>query len=231
MRYDVYGEIPGRYRPARLDPQAWRDPGRVHLRPRQRLPRARPGESANDPYKATPDELYARGKAQYDAGRLDAASAPLEELFNAYTLRDDVAKDAARMLLLINIKQYNARKVVQYFEVVKEKAPELVITFDDLLVIGRSRIAISTNLSASRDQFDKASPRPATWKTPASAKFASRGKSLEGMTRTLLDLCREYPNVRRRSRATSSASPRSSPATPRKRSPTPSSAASSPTPE
>ena len=38
------------------------------------------------------------------------------------------------MLLLASIKDYNARKVVQYFEVVKEKAPELVITFDDLLV-------------------------------------------------------------------------------------------------
>ncbi|MGA2701626.1 MAG: hypothetical protein ABSH35_11075 [Isosphaeraceae bacterium] len=45
------------------------------------------------------------------------------DTFAGYTLRDDVAKDAARMLLLINIKEYEPRKVVQYFEVVKEKAP------------------------------------------------------------------------------------------------------------
>ena len=93
-----------------------------------------PGEPATDPYKATPDELYARGKALFDAGRLAEAAAPLEELFGGYTLRDDIAKDAARMLLLINIKDYEPRKVVQYFEVVKEKAPELVLTFDELLV-------------------------------------------------------------------------------------------------
>ena len=38
------------------------------------------------------------------------------------------AKDAARMLLLINIRQEQPRKIVQYFEVVKEKAPELVLS-------------------------------------------------------------------------------------------------------
>ena len=64
--------------------------------------------------------------------------AALEPLFAAYTLREDIAKDASRMLLLISIKDYDARKVVQYFEVVKEKSPELVLTFDQLLVIGRA---------------------------------------------------------------------------------------------
>ncbi len=105
----------------------------------------------------------------------------------------DVAKDAARMLLLINIKQYNARKVVQYFEVVKEKAPELVITFDDLLVIGRSYRDIN--------EFERA---VIVWRGVAEASYLEdarigevlrqRGKSLEGMT-YLLDLWREYPNT------------------------------------
>src|SRR5262249_42621525 len=54
----------------------------------------------------------------------------------------DVAKDAARMLLLINIEQDQPRKIVQYFEVVKEKAPELVLTFDKLLAIGKAYRAI-----------------------------------------------------------------------------------------
>ncbi len=74
MRYDVYGEIPGRYRALPASIRSAYDPGRVHLAaPPATSAFSVPGESANDPYKATPDELYARSKAQYDAGRLDAA--------------------------------------------------------------------------------------------------------------------------------------------------------------
>ena len=92
---------PGQYRAL---PAALRDayePGRSHLGPAGRARAcSRPGETSTDPYKATPDELYARGKALFDAGRLAEAAAPLEALFGGYTLRDDVAKDAARMLLI-----------------------------------------------------------------------------------------------------------------------------------
>ena len=50
-----------------------------------------------------------------------AAAEPLEELFGAYTLNDNTAKDAARMLLTIHIKDYQPRKVVQDFEILREK--------------------------------------------------------------------------------------------------------------
>ncbi|HWE40679.1 MAG TPA: alpha-2-macroglobulin family protein, partial [Isosphaeraceae bacterium] len=118
--YDVYGYLPGQYRALPASIRDAYDPGRSHLGPTGELRVLTPGEPANDPYKATPDELYARGKALFDAGRPAEAAAPLEELFGGYTLRDDIAKDAARMLLLINIDQDQPRKVVQYFEVVKE---------------------------------------------------------------------------------------------------------------
>ncbi|HWE39304.1 MAG TPA: hypothetical protein VG406_22330, partial [Isosphaeraceae bacterium] len=168
------------------------DPGRAHLGPVGGLRVLSPGEPATDPYKATPDELYARGKGLFEAGKLAEAAGPLGELFDAYTLRDDVAKDAARMLLLASIKEYNARKVVQYFEVVKEKAPELVITFDDLLVIGRAYRDI--------DEFERAY---LVWRGVAEASYLEdarvgevlrqRGKTLEGIA-YLLDLWREYPD-------------------------------------
>ncbi len=80
------------------------------------------------------------GKAHFDAGRFAEAGEALEPLFGGYTLRDDIAKDAARMLLLINIREEQARKIVQYFEVVKEKAPELVLT---LRPVARDRQGLS----------------------------------------------------------------------------------------
>ena len=192
IRYDVHGYLPGSYRALPASVRSLYDPGRSHLGPAGDLRVLSPDEPPTDPYKATPDELYARGKGLFDAGKLTEAAAPLEDLFSAYTLRDDIAKDAARMLLLINIKEYNARKVVQYFEVVKEKAPELVVTFDDLLVIGRAYRDIN--------EYERAY---LVWRGVAEASYLEdasvgevlrqRGKTLESIT-YLLDLWREYPN-------------------------------------
>ena len=64
------------------------------------------------PIKPTPDELYARGKIDFDAGRFTEAGEALEPLFAGYTLREDIAKDAARMLLLTNIRADQPRKIV-----------------------------------------------------------------------------------------------------------------------
>ena len=100
-------------RASRCSPRASRTPTPTSRRPTSSTPAARPiSTPAASPRPA----------------------AALEPLFAGYTLRDDVAKDAARMLLLISIKDYEPRKVVQYFEVVKEKAPELILSFDQLLV-------------------------------------------------------------------------------------------------
>jgi tetratricopeptide (TPR) repeat protein len=193
IRYDVYGYLPGRYRALPPSIRSAYDPGRAHLGPAGDLRVLAPGETSNDPYRPTPDELYARGKGLFDAGKLAEAAEPLEALFDAYTLRDDVAKDAARMLLLVHIRHYDARKVVQYFEVVKEKAPELVVTFDDLLVIGR----------AYRDlrEFERAF---LVWRGVVEASYledARVGEVLRRHGRTaesvayLLDLWRESPDT------------------------------------
>ena len=191
IAYEVFGYLPGQYRALPASIRDAYDPGRSHLGQPGELRVLAPGEPATDPYKATPDELYARGKALFDAGRMAEASAPLEDLFGGYTLRDDVAKDAARMLLLVNIDQEQPRKVVQYFEVVKEKAPELVIAFDKLLAIGRAYRAIG--------EFERAY---LVWRGVIEASYLEdarigevlrqHGKTLEGIA-YLLDLWRVYP--------------------------------------
>src|SRR5205823_6056125 len=92
IRYDVYGYLPGRYRTLPASIRSAYDPGRAHLGPAGDLRVLAPGEAPTDPYKPTPDELYARGNALFDLGKLADAAGPLDDLFNAYTLRDDLAK-------------------------------------------------------------------------------------------------------------------------------------------
>ncbi len=190
--YDVFGYLPGEYKalPSRLS-SAY-EPGKYHLGGEGDLAVLMAGEKSTDPYRPTPDELFARGKALVEAGRLVDAAEPLEALWSGYALRDDVAREAARMLLSTAIARDEPRKVVQYFEVLREKAPDLLIPFDEIRVIGRSYAAIGENERAYL-----------VWRATAEASYLEdarvgevlrqRGKTLEGIA-LLLDLWRAYPN-------------------------------------
>ncbi len=191
--YDVYGYLPGQYRALPTSLRSAYEPGKLHLGPVSDLKVRTPDEPGTDPYKPTPDELFARGQAHYGAGRIAEAGLALEPLFSAYTLRDDVAKEAARMLLLINIEENQPRKIVTYFEVVKEKAPELILTFSHLMAIGRAYREIN--------EYERAM---IVWRGLIEASYLEdarvgellrqRGKTLESIA-YLVDLWRSYPNT------------------------------------
>jgi alpha-2-macroglobulin len=193
ITYDVHGYLPGQYRALPTSIRSAYEPGRFHLGPASELKVRAPGEPNTDPYKPTPDELYARGKAHFGAGRFTEAGEALEPLFGGYTLREDVAKDAARMLLLVSIHEDQARKIVQYFEVVKEKAPELVLSFDQLMAIGKAYRDIN--------EYERAM---IVWRGLIEASYLEdarvgellrqRGKTLESIA-YLIELWRSYPNA------------------------------------
>jgi tetratricopeptide (TPR) repeat protein len=191
--YDVHGYIPGQYRALPASVRSAYDPGRFHFGQPADFRVRSAGEPNTDPYRPTPDELYAQGKAHFDAGRFAQAGEALEPLYGGYTLRDDIAKDAARMLLLISIREGRPRKIVQYFEVVKEKSPELFLSFDQLLAIG----------AAYRDikEYERAT---IVWRGLIEASYLEdarvgellrqRGQTLEA-TAYLLQLWRSYPET------------------------------------
>jgi alpha-2-macroglobulin len=97
------------------------------------------------------------------------------------------------MLLTIHIKDYQARKVVQDFEILREKGPELVIPFDEVQVVGRAYRDIG--------EFERAylvfrAIVEASYLEDAQVgeTLRQRGKTLEA-TAYLLDLWRESPNT------------------------------------
>jgi tetratricopeptide (TPR) repeat protein len=191
--YEIYGHVPGQYRALPASVGSAYEPGRYHLGTPSDLRVRLSGEPNTDSYRPTPDELFARGKAHYDAGRYREAGAALEPLFSGYTLRDDVARSAAAMLLLINIQEDQARKIVQYFEVVKEKAPELILTFDQLVAIGKAYRDIN--------EYERAT---IVWRGLIEASYLEdarigellrqRGETLRGLA-YLIKLWQSYPNT------------------------------------
>ena len=193
IQYELAGYLPGRYRVLPTRVRRAYDPGPVHLGPVGELTVLSPGEKATDPYKATPDELYARGKSLFRGDKLAEAAIPLEELTGGYTLNDATAKDAARMLLTIHVKDYQPRKVVQDFEILREKGPELVIPFDEVQVVGRAYRDIG---EAERAYLVFRAIVEASYLEDAQVGEAlrRRGRTLDA-TAYLLDLWRESPDT------------------------------------
>src|SRR5205823_14134332 len=100
---------------------------------------------------------------------------------------------AARILLTIEIHDYNPNDVVVYFEVLKEKDPGQVISFDDIKVVGRAYGDIGEHERAYL-----------VWRATTEASYLEdarvgevlrqRGKVLDGIA-YLLDLWRDHPST------------------------------------
>ena len=97
------------------------------------------------------------------------------------------------MLLTIHIKDYQPRKVVQDFEILREKGPELVIPFDEVQVVGRAYRDIGEH---ERAYLVFRAIVEASYLEDAQVGEAlrQRGKTLDAAA-YLIDLWREYPNT------------------------------------
>lgn len=99
-----------------------------------------PGERSSDEYRPTPDELYHLGLAQYEAGEFDEARASLDTLYETWSanLREAPLRETAERLLFLAIRAESAPEIVRFFEVLREKNPELIVPLQDVLAVGRA---------------------------------------------------------------------------------------------
>ena len=191
ITYELTGVIPGEYRVPPPRARTAEDPGVGHLGEPGRLTIHPRGEPGTDPYKPTPDELFARGKAQFQARRFALATAALEPYTEQFTPRDEFLSEAARMLLLANLELKKPREIVRDFELVKEKAPDLVLNYDQLRAIASGYQEIN--------EYERAM---IMWRGMIEASFLEdarvgellrqRGRPLEAIGH-LIELWRAYP--------------------------------------
>ncbi len=97
-----------------------------------------PGEIPKDEYKMNDAELYEFGKAYFDDGKYDESIKLLSQLYSRN--REYNQREVARMLLWIHTedKYYDAHKIIEYFEILRERFPELYIPFDKIIVVGKA---------------------------------------------------------------------------------------------
>lgn len=117
------------YAPAR---RATGEPGSLRVLPR--------GQRSEDPYRPTPDESFHLGRAYYQAGELEGAARHLQALVDAHerNLEEETLRATAEMLLHCGIAANDPPRIVRWFEVLREKSPDLTIPFEQVVIVGRA---------------------------------------------------------------------------------------------
>ncbi|HXT61180.1 MAG TPA: alpha-2-macroglobulin family protein, partial [Pirellulales bacterium] len=136
IHFDVHGYLPGEYRAA---PTIVRDPYRA-----SQLAVSQPkslavlplGAKSGDEYKLTPQELYEFGKRMFAKGDLKTAGAYLTELVAKWQLQPNIYQDAVQMLLDYHLAEGPDASIVRYFELIKEKWPDLELSFEKIMKVG-----------------------------------------------------------------------------------------------
>ena len=197
LKYDLYGMVPGRYGvlPTRISSPyvpSYYSTGKPY-----QLVVLGPGEKKSDPYRMTPDELYYLGKALYQKERYEKAERLLTKLFKAhpkkFSLSEGIYKDTARMLLYTSLKAGQVRRVVTYFEILKEKHPELVIPFDKIVAIGQAYRKIGEYERAL--MVFKATAEGLFLKESRASGHLDREGELKASINYVYRLLRDYPDL------------------------------------
>ncbi|MFA7237187.1 MAG: MG2 domain-containing protein [Phycisphaeraceae bacterium] len=138
IRYQLIGYATGDYR---ILPTVIRDalrPDRMRVGKPDQLTVLKPGETSDDPYQMNDGERFALGRLNFEDGHYAESLKYLGELFKQNARYNE--RDLAHMLLWIATSDgfYDARRIVQTFEILRERYPELEIPFDKILVVGKA---------------------------------------------------------------------------------------------
>jgi tetratricopeptide (TPR) repeat protein len=145
VTYDLAGYVPGKFRVLPAVIREIGNPAFLAIGPSQGLTVLAPGEESPDPYVMNIGERYALGQLHFSDGEYAQALEYLSAVFNEERRYNE--SELARMLLWIYTKPefYDARKIVEMFEILRERYPSLEIPFDRILVVGKAYQDIGEN--------------------------------------------------------------------------------------
>jgi len=143
FKYQLVSYAPGMYK---VLPTIIRDamnPDQMRIGEIDTLEVLAPGEKSKDEYKMNDSELYEFGRVYFEEGNYADSLSMLSKLYESN--REYNQREVARMLLWIHTedKYYIAKKVIEYFEILRERFPELYIPFEKILIVGKAYREIS----------------------------------------------------------------------------------------
>lgn len=134
IQFDVVGYVPGTYKRRPGVVRSFYDPAKFVVAkagPLTVLPR---GVASQDEYLLTPEEDYQFGKRYFARGDYAKADLHLSRLFKKYKLAD-IYGEVVQMLFQTSLEARRHADVVQYFEIIKEKLPDIEVSFENILKV------------------------------------------------------------------------------------------------
>lgn len=140
LEYDMVATTPGTYRAAPTILRSLYHPQRVNVIRADEITVLPRGATSPDPYRMSPDELYHLARWHFDDGDFERPAELLRELLAAqdWALHDEPYRETIRMLLACALKRGVADDVVNYFEILKEKYPDLLVRFEDIVQVAQA---------------------------------------------------------------------------------------------
>ena len=138
ITYELVGYAPGTYRVLPGTVRDFYNRERVVVGKMQTITVLAPGEKSDDPYEMNRGERFELATLNFNDGNHEVALGHLLHLFE--NNRADYEKDVARMLLWIYTmdKYFDEKRVVEMFEILRERHPDLKIPFDKILLVGKA---------------------------------------------------------------------------------------------
>ena len=192
--YELVAHSPGNYRvlPGTVYDSVNR--GRMRVGKPNEIEILRPGVESDDPYQMNGAEHFELANKLFNDGKLAVAQKHLDALFADQVDRKRYERDIARMLLWIHTGRENldAARIVQMFEILRERHPALVIPFDKMLTVGRAYREIG-EFERAWLVFQAAIESSFLNDSKLSAVLEDQGQYL-GSVRYQEQLWREYPD-------------------------------------
>lgn len=145
ITYELTGYAPGKFRVLPAVIREMGHPAFMTVGPTQDLTVLASGETSPDPYVMNIHENYVLGQCHFKDGNTAKALEYLSAVFKENSKYNE--SELARMLLWITTQpEFNdARKIVEMFEILRERYPSLEIPFDRILVVGKAYQNIGEN--------------------------------------------------------------------------------------
>jgi uncharacterized protein YfaS (alpha-2-macroglobulin family)/tetratricopeptide (TPR) repeat protein len=135
IHYTLVGHLPGDYRSVPTVVRSFYRPDQISLAATEPLTVLPQGEKTKDEYRLSPVELYQFGKRLLAKGEHKTAGRHLVELFTTYRLKPAIYKECVEMLFRTSLATDQHREIVQYFEIIKEKYPDVELDFDSIMKV------------------------------------------------------------------------------------------------
>lgn len=135
IQFSLVGYVPGKYRNVPSVLRSFYQPERIAVAKGLPLDVLARGEKSKDEYKLSPQELYEFGKRLMAKREFKEVADHLRPLFKDHRLHDNVYREVVQMLFEAALAANDHGEIVQYFEIIKEKYPDVEVSFENILKV------------------------------------------------------------------------------------------------